>query len=66
MGQIIPKKYCTSGHIQGESPEPCAPDGVTIDLKASPVFIVSLNGDTWLEGGSPDDADPLETSPNPA
>ncbi|SBW04193.1 hypothetical protein KL86DPRO_20274 [uncultured delta proteobacterium] len=67
MGQIMPKKYCISGQPPGESPDPCTPAGVTTDLKASPVFIVSLNGDTWLEDDSPDDAaDPLGTSPNPA
>lgn len=63
MGQIVPKKYCIPRQNPEESPEPCGAAGVTVDLKASPVFIVSLNGDTWLEGDSPDDAaDPLEHS----
>ena len=51
MGQLIPRKYCKPGAKPDASPEPCVPVDVTVDLRASSVFIVSMQGEAWLEEG---------------
>ncbi len=46
----LPRKYCKPGEHPGQSPEPCVPVDAAVELRPVSVYIVSLEGEIWLQG----------------